>query len=781
MRLVYLAFGWAAGLIFAANITFLPPIVWLIALGASFFFAWQLSNTRFRWWWLALLMFALAGYRYQIVPQTSVISDFNGQGATIEGIIVSELDERDDRTQFQLDAEIIDIGTAIYEVTGRVLVNAPITGDMTYGDRVRVTGALIIPAEYDTFSYSDYLAQQNIYSILDDTIVEIVSSNHGNALFAWTLAIKSRLEDNIAQALPDPQAALLTGILLGNERGISPNLADDFSRTGASHIIAISGFNMAILSGVLMSLFGGRDERRWLAAILSIAVLASYTILVGANAAVVRAAIMSSMLIIADALNRKTYVPASLAFVVIVMSLIQPSVLWSISFQLSFFAVLGLALLVDPLKRTFSTGLEAFLPRNGVRVVIDIIEEPIIVSLAALAFTLPLTILYFQQISIVALLVNLLIVPVQAAILIVGLIALGLSLFLPAIAQILFWLVMILLSWSIGVVRWFSDLSVATVTYRLHPLTVRALYLTVFGVAVMTATRPRWSIRLSRWLRQRMVFNTIILCGIGILLLQGFIWQSRPDGLLHVWWLDIGHSNGVLMQTPNGAHILVDGGRFPSRLLTSIGDRLPFHDRTIELLIITQPDQFDVGAIPALLERYEIGAVMITGQPNQSATWGEIIEAIAPYDVIEAQAGFSVSLDDGTDIEMLHPQTTPSLEDSLADNTLLVRVVYGNASILLTGDLSQSAQREIIEDGHLPYSTVMQLPQHGTARSLSDAFLAIVQPQVAILQGDIANRRGDPDEATLLQLGDIPLYRTDTQGAIHLWSDGNALWLQTQN
>ncbi len=778
MRLVYLALGWAAGIILAERFFLLPPLLWVIALGAAVFALYMAWDTRWRWLFFAVLAFALGGYRFGFVPTSSDIAQYNQYGnARIEGIIVAEPDIRDDRVQIRVEAETISFGSTAYPTSGLILVNAPRFVDLQYGDRIGATGRMAQPAEYDTFSYADYLARSGVFSILQNASVEVLSSGEGNPIYSAILQLKAHLQSLIEDALPAPQSALLTGILLGNERGLDPALQEDFARTGAAHIIAISGFNMAIIAGIVMNSLGRVIRRPWLAALLGIAVVALYTILVGANAAVVRAAFMSSLLVIASALNRKAYVPASLAFSVIVLSFISPLVLWDISFQLSFFAVLGLALFADPLSKRFDAALRWLFPGSLARVIAGLLNEPLIVSIAALITTLPLTLLYFQRLSVVSLLVNVLVVPVQSYLLLIGGFAVLVALVLPSLAQIFFWIDWLLLSWSIGVVRLFGDLTFADAVLIVDSRLILVFLGSIVGGAIVYATRPTWTQRFARFLRLRPVFNAIVFSGIAVAALLVAIGLSRPDGRLHLWWLDVGHSNAVLIQSPGGAQILVDGGRFPSRLLTSLGDRMPFYDTTLELLVITQPDEFDTAALPAVLGRYDTSVVLVNGQPNLSPGYTVLAEALSAEQVIEARAGYEVQMSDGLHIEVLHPLQQPTLEDSLGDVALVLRITYGEVSFLLTSDLSQQGQALILENGYWPLSDVLHLPQHGTARSLNEDFVLAVQPQVAILQSDAANFRGDPDANTLALLGETPLFRTDEMGALHLETDGSALWV----
>lgn len=778
MRLVYLALGWMAALLLAANTNNRPVGIWFVLVAIIVLLVWFTrhdDNLRpFKW---VLVGFTLGGLRFAFVPVSSDIAQYNNVGGlTIEGVVVAEPDVRDDRIELRVEAETVTrIGKTV-PTSGLVLVLAQPGTQVHYGDRIAATGVAVIPAEGDTFSYADYLARSGVYSILRDTAITVLSSGNGSPIYAALLDFKARAAANIARALPEPNTSLLMGILLGNDRGLAPEVTDAFTRVGASHIIAISGFNMAILSGVVMGLLGRFKIRGRLAAFIGISVILLYTVLVGASAAVVRAAVMSSMLIIGTLIRRKTFVPASLAFVALLLTALNPTILWDVGFQLSLLATLGLALFTTPFSRWFDYFLNRTLPRRWAGLAGDFLEEPLVVSLAAQVLTLPLIVLYFGRLSLVALLVNLLVIPVQAVLLILGLAATLLAFIVPALAQLLYWLDMILLGWTLAVVRLFARLSFADVGFHIDPRLVTLFFLVILGGALMQAAKPTWGLRLGRFIRQRAVMTSITFSGVGLSLLMGALVFSRPDNLLHVWFLDSGHSNAVLVQTPRGATILVDGGRFPSRLLTALGDRLPFNQNQIDVLVLTQPDEFDYGALPAVLDRYAVGVTLSNGQPNLDPAYEALRTRLTSSEFVTVQAGYSLDVDDGVRIEILHPQSLPDLADDLDSQTLVVRLVYQDVSFLLSGDLSREAQSELLEAGEWPLATVLQLPEHGVVRSLSADFLAAVQPSVAVVQADASGRFGDADPDTLRLLGDIPVYRTDQLGTLHFWTDGKSLW-----
>lgn len=778
MRLVYITIGWVIGMILAAN-TGMPTETWLILcviMAVGVVVGW--SSRTYRIFNIALLILTLGGLRYSLVPTSSDVAQYNlSGGLTLQGTIIDPPDIRDDRIQFRITSESMTRGGQTIDTNGLVLVRAPRSADIAYGDRISVTGLLITPGEFDTFSYADFLARQGVYSIMTNASIKVLSSGHGSPFYRAIYDVRDQANSYINNALPEPQAGLLSGILLGADRGISPALENDFSRVGASHVIAISGFNMVIIAGVIMSILSpGAEKPRPIAAVTGLIVIAIYTILVGANAAVIRAALMSGLLIVGQVLNRRTYVPASLAFVAVLLSFFDPNVLWDISFQLSFFATLGLALFVEPLTQRFNTLLFYLFPAPYARPLSNFLSEPLIVSIAAQIFALPIIIVYFSRVSLVALLVNLLIIPVQAPLLLFGGAATILAFILPAFAQLLYWIDLVMLSWTIGVVRAFADLPFADTEFRVNSRLIVLYFVVILGWSLMHATQPTWWRWLGVQVRRQTVLATLVISGISLAILMGAVALSRPDGKLNVWFLDVGHSNGVLIETPRGAQILVDGGRFPSRLLTEIGDRLPFTDRDIEVLVITQPDEFDYAALPALLSRYSATTVLTNGQPNLSDSYSDLQEAIVDSQVITVQEGYTVEIDDGVLVEVLHPSTQPDLRDSLDDGAVVLRVSYGDVSFLLTSDLSRDAQEDMLASGILPLATVMQLPQHGTARSLSADFVAAVQPQAIAAQIDPANRRGDPDSVILDIVGDIPIFRTDVSGTLHFWTDGQNLW-----
>jgi len=782
MRLVYIAIGWAIGIFLASQLPNFAPSAWLfMALGFGLLA--YANRMRYGWRWLMITLIALSlgAWRYASSPHTTDIAQYNQQGQigiSVIGEVIALPDMRDDRQQIRLNTIQVVRGDIVTETSGQILVILPPNADVRYGDMLKVTGELLTPQTFDSFSYADFLARTGVYSIMEKTSFQVLSRGGGSPIIHTLADIRAFVDKTIATALPEPASGLLIGILLGDERHIAPELRESFQITGTSHIIAVSGFNMVIVASVVQHLLMWLiPNRRWASLWLALLVMGIYTALTGANAAILRAALMTSLLLIGKTLNRNTYVPASLAFVVMVMSLVTPTVFWDVSFQLSFAAVLGLSVFVTPLQRAFNSGVRQIFPQSAAHSLSNWLTEPLIVTLAAQITTTPIILANFGTFSLVAIPVNLLVIPVQSYLLILGILAVGMA-WLPMVSMALFWLAYLLLGWTIGIVRLFAQLPFADVEWRLDPRLALVLYICLIGVIMMTALQSRLWKGFLDTLRSKFLRSISFFGAVGALVILGGGIISQPDGKLHVWFLTIGHNNAVLIQTPSGAHILVDGGSYPSQLLTALGDKLPFDDQTIEMLIITQPDDFDTRALTSVLDRYQVGITLWHGQPSLSDVQIELDKRLREYERVVVADGYSAILNDGTKIEVLHPIKNAELSPDYDDNTLVIRLSYGDISFLLTGDLSQEAQTDILTRGVYAPSTVMQLPKHAGARTLDSDFLAMVAPSVVVVHADPANRLGDPNEDTLSLLGDIPLWRTDTQGVIHFWTDGKKLWAQ---
>jgi competence protein ComEC len=203
-----------------------------------------------RWVFVLALAAVLGAIRFNLEQphfDQTTLATYNDQPkpVIVEGVVTAEPDARDAYTNLRVEADQLLISNLPDGITrtvkGLVLVQAPPFTDFRYGDRLRVEGKLQTPTDSGDFSYRDYLARQGVYSIMSRPRLTVLARDQGFAPRAWLYAFKARAKNVIAQILPEPQASLLTGILLGDDSGIPKSVQDAFRATGTSHIIAISG------------------------------------------------------------------------------------------------------------------------------------------------------------------------------------------------------------------------------------------------------------------------------------------------------------------------------------------------------------------------------------------------------------------------------------------------------------------------------------------------------------------------------------------------------------
>jgi competence protein ComEC len=315
------------------------------------------------------IFFAFGGARYAAslpVIDAGHVAYYNDTGETValRGVLVEPPDERDGFSYLRVRAVALGFPAGAPEIPVKGLVQVRSSG-MTgwrYGDELLLHGPLDTPSESEEFSYRAYLSRQGVYAYMESENAEHTGSGRGSRFKAALYRFKTHALDRIYRLWPDPEASLLAGILLGVESGIPKAVEKAFQDTGTAHIIAISGFNISLIAALFAVLFS-RLLGRYKGAVAAGLGIAAYTLLVGADAAVVRAAIMGGLSLFARQVGRRQDGLTSLAGVAAVMALCNPQILGDAGYQLSFGATLGLVLYAAPLSGWFITLAGRHCPR----------------------------------------------------------------------------------------------------------------------------------------------------------------------------------------------------------------------------------------------------------------------------------------------------------------------------------------------------------------------------------------------------------------------------------
>ncbi len=620
-RFAGLTFGvtWLLGMLVAAWWS-RPWWAWLGVAGSGL--AWIGIEPRvrrwltFRWrlWWIwgpflgwALLFFGAGAARWSWAhreqPELQILQTAAARRALVRiaGVVVKPPQWKGDRLRVVVEVERLRVppeGVA-QPARGRVLVtwNRDQAPELAYGDRVTLRGFVTLPPVWGSFDYRAYLERRGIYALMYDPRVGVLEEGAGCPLLAFLFRFRETARQVVQRLWPDPEAGFFAGVLLGLDSDIPERVYDAFRDTGTAHVIVISGFNIAVLSALFLGVFRRFMPLGW-ASVLTAGAIALYTLLVGADAAVVRAAIMGGLGLMARHLGRRQHGLTTLVVTAALMALLWPDVLWDVAFQLSFMATLGLILYGQTLVDGFESWVERWLPRPWVRNISGPVGEFLLLTLAAQWTTLPVVVWHFQRISLISPLANVLVLPVQTPLMVLGGVALLVGLLWPGFGQLLAWLAW---PWAAYTIR--VSEALAQVPWAAVPVE-RTWVLVGQGFLWLLLERRRlpqppgfaWRLSISRgaWIAALWALNAVLWHRVARL----------PDGRLHVWMFPAGSTSALLMRTPSGAYLLVHGGEEGMTLADALGRRLGAERREMAAWVVSSGAREAVAGLLGLWDRY---------------------------------------------------------------------------------------------------------------------------------------------------------------------------------
>jgi competence protein ComEC len=396
-----LAAGFASGVFlrsfFDLGLSFAGLLLLLAAFCAGFYFVSRKDAMVFLTIVLLSTAFGYARMHTAAIPPDKELLTRVGEQVTLEGTIASEPDLRETYTNLTL--------RLLSGEESKVLVRTDAYGDISYGDTIRATGELEVPENFEgdtgrAFNYKGYLAKDRIHFILNFPEVEVVAHGAGDMLKGFLFSVKQKYLEAIHEVIPEPAAALAGGITVGDKQSLGSELSDDFRRTGIIHIVVLSGYNITVIMVFFAFVFMKLPERvRLIAAGVAIIL---FTILVGASATVVRAAAMGILAGLARTIGRTYAITRALFIAGLAMLLWNPYLLaFDPSFQLSFIATLGL-IFGTPMVLPYIS----FIPQAYK------LREIAGATIATQIVVMPMLVYMMGNISLVALIVNLLILPI---------------------------------------------------------------------------------------------------------------------------------------------------------------------------------------------------------------------------------------------------------------------------------------------------------------------------------------------------------------------------------
>lgn len=558
---------------------------------------------------LILATICLSAFLYtRTLPQNTpkYIAYYNDKGkVNLTGMVVKPPIQKPKSQQLIVQVESIKallMDMSAQDLKGLLLVEVPLGEPYRYGDRLSVYGELSEPPEGVSFSYREYLSRKGIFSMSKYNPVRIISSGHGSFLRRGLYALRERSNEVLQNNFPNPESALLRGILLGDESGITSELEDAYSRTGTSHIIAISGFNMAVLASIITLLFRRRLGRKW-GSVLAISVLALYTIFVGDNPAVTRAFAMSSIAILGTIIARRGNLLNGLGLSVTLLVLFNPQLPWDIGFQYSVMATLGLSLYATPMQTWVEEKLQTRFNEDYAKSLATFLSETFLLTLIAQMMVLPLHIYHFKQFSWLFLIANPLILPLQPLVMILGLIALIAGLISVPVGHFLSWIAWPFVAYTNTVVRLLAKLAPNVWHFpNFSPLWLGIYYTLVALISFLPKSKDDHK---ALW---KPSFLLIVLASLFIALAVHL--KDRPDGKLSLKVFGGSDQAIILMRLPKGDFVLSGGYKESTVLAEQISKALPAFEQKIAYVLIPACNKAAIVGFYGLPSQIAIGEVL---------------------------------------------------------------------------------------------------------------------------------------------------------------------------
>lgn len=805
----------------AAGRYFTAPYYLLLAIAALILF-FMIITIRKRWLvaGVSLILcfifiigfFSIQKQRYFIEQNRHIVQYIDKGNLTIEGIIIeTPLSYPDKNVLFIKCLRILKDKTYI-PVSGNIRLVIPPDLKFQYGDFLRFHSTLKHVHNFNNpggFDYESYMKLQGIYAtgfISDNSKIIILRQKTANHVKLRLESFRNYLKQIIYNNAPSPQREIIEAMTIGNQNEIPNDVRDNFNKTGTSHILSISGLHIGMVSAVAFFfafLFLKSSEYLMLrfniiklAAAASFLMVLIYAFIAGMGVTVMRSALMALIFLIALISGKQKDLYSTLALAGLTILAISPEALFDISFQLSFMAVLGLIYIV-PKFSYINLEKISTLP-SWAQGIIRYTYLSVIVCIAATIATLPLIMYYFNRVSCVTIIANLIAVPL------LGTLTLGVAMlfilsafFSQAVAGYFIKPASFLVQLSVDIINKLAGFSWSSInTTKPNLIEITSFYLLIFLIIKLIDERKngnnqkRFSLNRFRFIKYSLIFIIIFFTADIIYLAV----RDKFSTNLKIIVIDVGQGNSIFVQFPGGKNMLIDGGGFPESSF-DVGKTVvaPFlyHEKInhIDAVVLSHHHPDHLLGLIYIINNFNVGQIWtsnLTVDSEDFSEWENTIKLNNP-DVLLLSDKSPEKTINGVKIKVLWPSNYSEKGmndlsyDKVNDSSLVLKITFGKVSFLIPGDISAEVEKQLISAKADLRSDVLLVPHHGSDHSSSAEFIKAVSCRYGIISAGKANVFHHPHPSTLQRYHDagVKIFRTDQDGAITLTTDGNNLQIGT--
>ena len=747
---------------------------------------------------LHLAVFAGGMLRLETASHSPIPVHFYDEPVSFSGVTAYQPERGKEWDACYAVGELQLLSDPSHRVTAKFLIRFQELVPLRYGKHITLTGVLQEPQGKRNpggFDYKAHLARQNVVGIIEAKGL-LIGERDGFPPLQWIEALRIHTERVIDAIYSEHalHAQLIKGILLGKRSDLPTETLDIFRNSGTFHVLAVSGLHVGLVA--LFCYFGFSRFRlpQKVLYLLTILAVLIYACLIGFRPSVFRAALMTILFLFAVIIDRDTDLFNLLAFAALVLLLLNPQQLWDVGFQLSFVAVASIVFFVPkmekPLRRLWertdaSPSSSRTILTKFRNTTVKWLVLSYLVTLAAQIGTGPLIAYYFFRTYPMGIIVGPFAVGLVSLIVAVGMVSISVGFIWLPLAKLLALLNHALVSIFLVLIGMFGQ------TWGIVKLTPPTFGILVLYIAVCLG--------ITHW---RFVYNRRkIACLIGLSVVAIWVWDTafhERGRLLEVVTLDVGQGDASVVRFPDNRTMLIDGGirriyydeKKQKKVDYDVGKRviepyLDFHGiQKLDMVVLTHSDLDHGGGLGHILENFKVSRILgISDVPLDSQTHRRLRTIAKAHKIpyVFLYAG-KIALTPTATLNLLHPidaASTNLLDADKNDDSLVIKLTYGELDVLFTGDIGKNAEARLVASGQDLRSEILKVPHHGSRTSSSDAFLDAVQPRYAIFSLGRGNQYQFPHADVVARyqaLGCIQL-RTDEAAAITLRTDGIRCWI----
>lgn len=704
------------------------------------------------------------------------LKDYYGKSVILNGYIDSEIERDGDKIKFTFkETKALKSKLLVIMYNSRGSQVSFDKEKIGYRTRLSFQGVINRPKGATNpggFNYQRYLASLGISGTVNIFNSEVTTEGieQGGMINRLGYGIKNRVLGIVEYCLSKNQAGLLAGMIIGYKDGLDENAFEAFSKAGLTHIMVASGMNVAFIILPLLFLFKRLNVGNRASGAIAIFVLILFVFVTGFSASVVRAVIMGIIILVGKIIMREPDIYTSISAAALIILIINPFIIFDIGFQLSFGATLSLVMFYPVIKVGVS---QMRIP--------EIISDTLAATLAAQIGVIPITLYYFNSLSIISVISNLLVVPMVQIITIIGFIMVFAGLININLAVLIGYINNTFLSFVLFVTETSSKVPFASIKLPTPPMWMIITY--YVWIIYMFIARERLN-RLRGF--KKVKWAVVILLAASLLIVKII---PKP---IEITFLDVGQGDGAFIRTAHGTKVLIDGGgrEAGSKSSFDIGKSvmvpyiLDTGTKSIDIVIASHGHSDHTEGLEAVLEEIKVEMLVL---PDTDGNGFEKLKNICTGKGIKIELckkGDIIKLDNETRFEVMNPlefSMDELSQQSLNNSSLVLKLIYKKFSVLFTGDSEIPVEERLVGSQLNLQSDLIKVGHHGSTTSSSTEFIERINPGYAVISVGEHNKFGHPSQFVVDRLTEknIKLYRTDESGAVTVKSYGRGLKVST--